>query len=61
MGVEYTYSNLYNQTMREFESALDNLNSEDVKKAYDKLDKMLHPQNPLRQILSIQMVGLEDD
>lgn len=61
MGVEYINSNLYKKTMAEFENALNNSNSINLKEAYHKLDMMLHPQNPLRQILSIQMVGIEDD
>lgn len=61
MGVEYINSNLYKKTMEEFEIALEISNLGSLKEAYNKLDMMLHPQNPLRQILSIQMVGIEDD
>lgn len=61
MGVEYTNSNLYKETMKDFEFALDCEDTEKIKQSYHKLDQMLHPQNPLRQILSIQMAGFEND
>lgn len=61
MGVEDSKSDLYRNVLKEFETGLTNEDVDQVKKTYKKLDKMLHPQNPMRQILSIQMVGLEDD
>ncbi|MGJ0714410.1 AAA family ATPase [Enterococcus raffinosus] len=61
MGVEYTNSDLYKETMKDFEIALDTEDTEKINQSYHKLDKMLHPQNPLRQILSIQMAGFEND
>lgn len=61
MGVKDVNSSLYKEIMNEFEEALEYSNPVSLKEAYNKLDMMLHPQNPLRQILSIQMVGIEDD
>lgn len=61
MGVKDVNSSLYKEIMNEFEEALEYSNSASLKEAYNKLNMMLHPQNPLRQILSIQMVGIEDD
>ena len=61
MGLEETNSNLYKETIKDFELALEVDDNERLSHAYSKLDQMLHPQSPLRQILSIQMAGVEHD
>ncbi|MGM0239463.1 AAA family ATPase [Enterococcus sp. AZ103] len=61
MGVKYSKSKLYMETKHEFEIALTNEDTEKLKKAYTKLNTMLHPTNPLRQVLEIQMVGIDND
>ncbi|MDD0821024.1 AAA family ATPase [Bacillus cereus] len=58
MGLKNTHSDLHYQLLREFNEALNNL---DIRKAnyyYDKIDKLLHPDNHLRKIFKIQLSSL---
>lgn len=61
MGMEETMSNLYEETSKKFEKAINEENIKTAKECYKILNKMLHPQNYLRKILEIQMVGMEDE
>ncbi len=61
MGMEETMSSLYEKTSKEFEKAINEENIKTAKECYKILNKMLHPQNYLRKILEIQMVGMGDE
>lgn len=58
MGMEETKSNFYEETLRNFDKAIDEDDINTAKNCYQILNKMLHPKNYLRKILEIQMVGL---
>lgn len=59
MGLgENTLSDSYLEYMEEFGRALDEDNYKKAKKAYDKLDKILHPTSHQRKLLRLQMSGL---
>ena len=60
MGMESTTSDLYAQTMKEFDNAMYEENIPVIKEKYEVLCKMLHPQSTLRQLLKIQMAGMEE-
>lgn len=60
MGMESTTSDLYVQTIKEFDEAMYDENIPVIKEKYDLLCKMLHPKSTLRQLLKIQMAGLEE-
>lgn len=60
MGMESTTSDLYAQTIKEFDDAMYEENVPIIKEKYEILCKMLHPNSTLRQLLKIQMAGLEE-
>lgn len=60
MGMESTTSDLYAQTIKEFDAAMYDENVPLIKEKYKTLCKMLHPKSTLRQLLKIQMAGLEE-
>lgn len=60
MGMKTTSSELYLDTMRKFDRAMDKENIDEIKKYYDILMKMLHPKSTLRTILKIQVAGIID-
>lgn len=60
MGMESTTSNLYARTIKEFDAAMYDENVPLIKEKYETLCKMLHPKSTLRQLLKIQMAGLEE-
>ncbi len=55
MGIEETTTSIYKETLKNFDKAIDEENISEIKANYEKLDKMLHPDNYLRKILNIQM------
>ncbi|QWC23576.1 AAA family ATPase [Bacillus haikouensis] len=59
MGMKNTHSDLYLDTLNEFDVALTNFDREKAKMLYSRIDKMLHPQNHLRKVYKIQMASLE--
>lgn len=59
MGMESTTSDLYAKTIKEFDDAMYEENILLIKEKYETLCKMLHPKSTLRQLLKIQMAGLE--
>lgn len=54
MGVEDTKTPEFREAMREFDDAIDNEDSREVKTALQTLLEMLHPTNPLRKLIQIQ-------
>lgn len=60
MGMPTTTSNLYRCTIDKFDEALDSENVDDIKKYYDLLKKMLHPNSVTRRLLKIQMAEWEE-
>ncbi|HCL4447596.1 TPA: AAA family ATPase [Clostridium botulinum] len=59
MGLKSTSSELYLNTIKAFDNAMDNDDTDEIKKNYIILNDMLHPDNPIRKILEIQMAGFE--
>lgn len=55
MGMPSTNSELYLSVMKAFDDAMNNDDQEEILKYYEILKKMLHPQNPLLQLLEIQV------
>lgn len=60
MGMESTTSDLYAKIMSEFDHAMKEDNIKIAKEKYELLSKMWHPDNVLRQLLKIQMAGMEE-
>ena len=60
MGMPSTTSQLYQDTINKFDEALDEENVEDIKKYYNLLLKMLHPNSVTRRLLQIQIAGFEE-
>lgn len=60
MGMESTTSDLYAQTIKEFDDAMYEENIPVIKEKYEILCRMLHPESTLRQLLKIQMAGMEE-
>ncbi|MGJ7922192.1 AAA family ATPase [Neobacillus sp. LXY-4] len=58
MGLENTHSKFFTNALSEFDESLSKLDVEKTMSLYNKIDKMLHPQNHLRKILKIQMASL---
>lgn len=58
MGMTETRTAKYQDAIRQFNEALENENREAAEKAFSILDAMLHPENVLRKVLSIQLTGL---
>lgn len=57
MGMKDTRSELYKDYMDKFNSALQNDDMESARAVYNELKLMLHPDNVLRKVLEIQMIG----
>ena len=55
MGMQSTTSELYAQTIKKFNKAMNDEDQEEILKNYEILKKMLHPQNPMLQLLDIQV------
>lgn len=60
MGMPSTSSQLYLDTMKNFDTAMDNEDKDEILKQYHLLKEMLHPNNRLRRLLSIQVAEWED-
>lgn len=58
MEMPGTTSELYRQTISAFDRAMNNEDIQEIKQNFKILDNMLHPNNVLRKLLQIQMVGL---
>lgn len=60
MGMPSTTSEVYARTIKAFDQAMMDENIAEIKKNYDELDRMLHPNSTLRKLLQIQMAGMEE-
>lgn len=60
MDMPSTTSDLYKETIRAFDKAMDDEDVPEIKRNYEILNKMLHPNSTLRKLLQIQMAGLEE-
>ncbi|WKA55514.1 AAA family ATPase [Planococcus shixiaomingii] len=58
MGLEETRSDTYINILKDFEEALDKEDVDSAINAYKVLDLMLHPRNPLKKILEIQLAAI---
>jgi energy-coupling factor transporter ATP-binding protein EcfA2 len=61
MGLTETRSEQYLNTIREFEAALEREDSVKANNAFQILDVMLHPRNPLRTLLKLQLATVGGD
>lgn len=57
MGMKDTRSALYKEFMNKFNLALQNDDMETANDVYNELSLMLHPDNVLRKVLEIQLIG----
>lgn len=55
MGMPDLRTMKYNETKRSFDDALNREDKLKAQEAYEKLDKMLHPQYPLRPVFKMQL------
>lgn len=55
MGMPFVNSNLYIKIMCHFNMSINDENQEEILKDYEILKKMLHPRNPMLQLLEIQI------
>ena len=55
MGMTSTNSELYLDTVHKFDKAMNDENQEEILKNYNILKTMLHPNNPMLQLLEIQV------
>lgn len=57
MGMKDTRSALYKENLEKFNSALQDDNMDTARSIYEELNSMLHPDNVLRKVLEIQLIG----
>jgi len=55
MGMQDLRTQNFNKAKSLFDTALENEDKIEAEKAYQELDKMLHPQHPLRPVFEIQL------
>lgn len=60
MDMPETTSSYFEKVKSDFDRAMDDEDIERIKENYAILNEMLHPNNPLRKLLEIQMIGVED-
>ena len=58
MGMKTLRTEMYHKLMTDFGIAIDEENNEKAKFIYTQLDKLLHPQNPHRKLLSFQLAKI---
>ncbi|MFV5365420.1 AAA family ATPase [Acinetobacter oleivorans] len=58
MGMPDLRTKMYNHIKKTFDDALDLLDKKKAQEAFNELDKMLHPQYPLRQLFKMQLDSL---
>jgi len=61
MGMIETRTDKYKEVINGFNTSLDNDDAESARAAYDTICLMLHPENSLRKIMEIQMVGVGEN
>lgn len=60
MGMPSTTSELYQNTIIEFDKAMDEEDGRKIMEQYEILKKMLHPDNPLQKLLKLQVAEWEE-
>lgn len=60
MEMPSTTSKLYEETFAKFDEAMNDENRDMILQQYELLKEMLHPNNPLRRLLAIQVVEWEE-
>lgn len=60
MGLQSTKSQKFNETLQEFNTALDNGDIAKAKKNYEILKDMINPKNVILRLLKLQMDGMEE-
>lgn len=55
MEMPATTSQLYQDTLKKFDEAMNSEDRESILQEYNLLKEMLHPENPLCKLLSIQV------
>lgn len=61
MGMQESRTEEYRNLMAQFNHGIQVENANDVKNAFEKLDRMLHPESVLREVIKIQKIGLCND
>lgn len=61
MGMDETRSELYKSLIKSFNTALDEDDSIQAKIIFEELKKILHPDNILKKVLEIQMIGVGEN
>ena len=61
MGMTSVHSKLFSETLAKFDKSIDNDNIDVAKHYYKELSLMLHPSNPLRKVLEIEMIGVDSN
>lgn len=59
MGMEDTRTEIYKNSINDFQNAIAVENYSLAKKEFDKLDKLLHPDNYLRKLLSFDLASVK--
>lgn len=60
MDMPETTSKIFEKVKSDFDVAMDAEDKINIKKNYDILQEMLHWDNPLKKLLEIQMIGMEE-
>lgn len=60
MEMPTTTSQLYQETLAKFDEAMNNEDRDAILQQYELLKEMLHPENPLRKLLAIQVAEWEE-
>ena len=61
MGMQESRTEEYRNLMAQFNHGIQVENANDVKNAFEKLNRMLHPGSVLREVIKIQKIGLCND
>ncbi len=59
MGMEDTRTEIYKNSIKDFQNAITDENYSFAKEELDKLDKLLHPDNYLRKLLSFDLASVK--
>jgi predicted ATP-binding protein involved in virulence len=59
MGMEDTRTEIYKNSIEDFQNAIIDENYPLAKEEFDKLDKLLHPDNYLRKLLSFDLASIK--
>jgi len=60
MGMKDTRTDIFHETIKKFEIAIEQEDYKLSKITYDKLDKLLHPNNHLRKLLKFDLISIKD-